>query len=44
MQDTYILIVDADSGWENDDDILGHVDEGNATCWAEDTAMILGDC
>ena len=41
MQDKCLHIVDADSGWENDEDIMWHIDEANAADWAEEVVMHL---
>ncbi|MGP8441908.1 hypothetical protein ACT2E5_07210 [Burkholderia vietnamiensis] len=40
-QPDYILIIDADSGWEYDDDVVWHIDEGNAEEWSEGRLMTL---
>lgn len=41
MQEKCVYIVDADSGWENDEDIMWHIDEGNAADWADGVVMHL---
>lgn len=35
MQDKCVYIVDADSGWENDEDIVWHIDEANEADWSD---------
>ncbi|MDN7880977.1 hypothetical protein [Burkholderia aenigmatica] len=42
MKHDYILIIDSDSGWENDDDVVWHIDEGNAVEWGEGAVAVLG--
>ncbi|HEP6278462.1 TPA: hypothetical protein VDA67_001898 [Burkholderia vietnamiensis] len=41
VQRDYILVIDADSGWEYDDDVVWHIDEGNAEEWSEGRLMTL---
>jgi hypothetical protein len=42
MQDV-VYVIDADSGWENDEDILWHIDEGNEADWADAVATVIED-
>jgi len=44
MQDKCVYIVDVDSGWESDDDIMWHIDEGNEADWAGAVATHLEGC
>lgn len=42
MQDV-VYVIDTGSGWETDEDIVWHVDEGNAAEWAEGRMHLFDD-